>query len=664
MGGATMASTKSLRSWLRSPYGLLTAFLFLTLGPSLGLVWLGWRLLDQDRALENQRIEDRRERAADQVVAALQRAVQASEFDLAQLRAPAPGDDALMVEVKGTEIRVHPDDALLFGPVSSLTQDASSSVYREAEVYEFQQRDYQRAIRALQPLTRSPNRTIRAGALLRIARNQRKAGQLDAALRTYTDLAAYGETAAGGLPAGLVARRARCDVLAGLGRREDLAREAADLYGLLRRSEWRLSQAAYDVHAEEAAAWVGVSRDSEAPALALAEAVAWLAEQDGQKTLDSGRASSVRHDRLVTILWTGGPQGLRALVAGPQYLERKWLSAAAPLADTLRVTVSVHEASPEAAVAARSTSVTGLPWPVAVANRDTKAEFEEFAARRRLLLGALGLLAVVVVAGSYSVARAYGREVAVMRLQSEFVSAVSHEFRTPLTSLRQLSETLIEGRPLADERRAAYYQALDRATNRLQKLVEGLLDFGRMESGAMVYRKQELDPAALVTTVVDEFRREAADPERHVGLEAADGLPLIHADPEPLARAIWNLLDNAEKYSPASTTIHVDVEREGAGIAIRVRDAGPGIPEAEQREILRKFVRGSAADATHIKGTGIGLAMVKHIVDAHGGSLRVESAPGEGSTFSILLPTSRDQRPGARAGSASALLPESPAPGP
>jgi signal transduction histidine kinase len=282
--------------------------------------------------------------------------------------------------------------------------------------------------------------------------------------------------------------------------------------------------------------------------------------------------------------------------------------------------------------------VTGLPWPVVVTNRDTTAELEEFGERRRLLLGALGLLALVVGAGTYSVARAYAREIAVMRLQSEFVSAVSHEFRTPLTSLRQLSETLNAGRPLADERRAAYYQALDRSTNRLQKLVEGLLDFGRMESGAMVYRKQDVDPAALVTTVVDEFRREAGDRERRIELNAAEGLPSIQADSEALARAIWNLLDNAEKYSPAGTTIRVDVEREDDGIAIRVQDRGPGIPEAERRAILRKFVRGSAADATHIKGTGIGLAMVKHIVDAHRGSLRVQSAPGQGSTFSIVLP--------------------------
>src|SRR5512139_421793 len=203
-----MASTRLLRSWFHSPYGLLAAFLVLTLGPSLGLVWLGWRLLDQDRALENQRIEERRERAADQVVASLQRALQVSELDLAQLRTPASGDDALMVEFRGSEVRAYPDGSLLFSPVASVPQDASSSVCREAEIYEFQQRDYEGAIRALRPLTRSPDPAIRAGALLRTARNQRKAGQFDPALRTYTALAAYGETSAGGLPAGLVARRA------------------------------------------------------------------------------------------------------------------------------------------------------------------------------------------------------------------------------------------------------------------------------------------------------------------------------------------------------------------------------------------------------------------------------------------------------------------------
>ena len=633
-----MASTRLPRSRFGPPNGLLAAFLVLTLGPSLGLAWLGWRLLDQDRALENQRIDERRERAADQVVASLQRALQISELDLAQLRAPTVGEDALMVEFKASEVLAYPSGSLVFRPAAAAPQDVLSTVYREAETFEFQHRDFERAISELLPLTRSPDPSARAGALLRIARNQRKAGQFDRALLTYTELATYDKGSADGLPASLVARRARCGVLAGLGRRQDLAKEAADLYTLLSHGQWRLSQAAYDVHAEEAAAWLGVSRDSETPALALAEAVAWLAARENRETLDSGRASSVRRDRLVTMLWSRGPEGLRALVAGPQYLESRWLSPVARLADTLRVTVALKELSPGAAATGRSASATGLPWPILVANRDAKGELEEFAGRRRLLLGALGLLTVVVGAGSYSVARAYAREIAVMRLQSDFVSAVSHEFRTPLTSLRQLSETLNEGRPLTDERRATYYQALDRATNRLEKLVEGLLDFGRMESGAMVYRKQDLDVATLVTSVVDEYRREAADRGYQVTLKASSDIPLIHADQETLGRAIWNLLDNAEKYSPECPTIRVDVEREGAGIAIRVQDHGLGIPEAEQRDILRKFVRGTAADTTGIKGTGIGLAMVKHIVDAHGGSLRLESAPGEGSTFSIVLP--------------------------
>jgi cytochrome c-type biogenesis protein CcmH/NrfG len=193
-----MPSTKSLRSWFRSPYGLLTAFLVLTLGPSLGLVWLGWRLLDQDRALEKQRIDERREQTADQIVASLQRALQTSEVDLAQHRAPASGDDALMVEFGGSEIRAYPDGSLLFSPLASEPHDSSASVYREADTYEFQQRDYERAIRVLQPLTRSANPSIRAGAFLRIARNQRKADRFIATASPFISIAVSIDSAESG----------------------------------------------------------------------------------------------------------------------------------------------------------------------------------------------------------------------------------------------------------------------------------------------------------------------------------------------------------------------------------------------------------------------------------------------------------------------------------
>jgi two-component system phosphate regulon sensor histidine kinase PhoR len=289
----------------------------------------------------------------------------------------------------------------------------------------------------------------------------------------------------------------------------------------------------------------------------------------------------------------------------------------------------------------RIPSATDLPWTILVVYRNVKAEMNEFAGRRNLLLGVFALLAIVIATGTYMVARAIAREFAVMRLQSEFVSAVSHEFRTPLTSLRQLSEVLNEGRPLEEKRLRNYYQVLDRATRRLHKLVEGLLDFGRMEARSMVYRKRDLAPGEFLMSVVNEFQSEAADSGYPIETHMAQDLPGIHADPEALGSAVWNLLDNAVKYSPECRTIRAEVECEGTQVAIRVKDQGLGIPADEHSKIMRKFVRGAAAETMGIKGTGVGLAMVKHVVDAHGGTLRIESVPGKGSTFSILLPAGR-----------------------
>ena len=125
---------------------------------------------------------------------------------------------------------------------------------------------------------------------------------------------------------------------------------------------------------------------------------------------------------------------------------------------------------------------------------------------------------------------------------------------------------------------------------------------------------------------------------RRIELTSDGAAPVVRADREALGRALWNLLDNAVKYSPACPTVWVDLAREGQRVAIRVRDQGLGIPAEEQKEIFRKFVRGAAAKAASVKGTGIGLALVEHIVRAHGGEVRLESQPGQGSTFTILLP--------------------------
>jgi two-component system phosphate regulon sensor histidine kinase PhoR len=234
---------------------------------------------------------------------------------------------------------------------------------------------------------------------------------------------------------------------------------------------------------------------------------------------------------------------------------------------------------------------------------------------------------------------------AVARLQSDFVSAVSHEFRTPLTTLRQFNDLLADDEKLPAEKRRSFHAAQTRATERLHRLVECLLDFGRMEAGRRPYQFQTLDAGALVRDVTEEFRGEVSPQGFSIECGPDDGVYPVRADPEALERALHNLLDNAAKYSGAARGIEVAVGRDGASVSITVRDHGIGIPPAEQKRIFRKFVRGAAARKQGIPGTGIGLAMVSHIAEAHGGSVVVASAPGEGSTFTIALPEcARDAR--------------------
>jgi signal transduction histidine kinase len=167
--------------------------------------------------------------------------------------------------------------------------------------------------------------------------------------------------------------------------------------------------------------------------------------------------------------------------------------------------------------------------------------------------------------------------------------------------------------------------------------VESLLDFGRMEAGARPYRLERLDAGRLVRATVSEFEQETNSKKLVLECAVPDEGPAVNGDREALAQALWNLLDNAVKYSGDSPLVHVEVEA-GNQVAIRVRDRGFGIPPSEKDRIFRKFVRGSGAKVHGVKGTGIGLAMVKHIVDAHGGKVFVASEPGKGSTFTILLP--------------------------
>jgi two-component system phosphate regulon sensor histidine kinase PhoR len=196
------------------------------------------------------------------------------------------------------------------------------------------------------------------------------------------------------------------------------------------------------------------------------------------------------------------------------------------------------------------------------------------------------------------------------------------------------------GEPPAEKRRA-YYQAQARATGRLRRLVETLLDFGRMEAGRQPYRFEPFDAGAFTRDVCEAFGAEAAERGFAVEFRPCDKDLPVMADPEALERALWNLLDNAAKYSGESRRIVVETN-EGGGVArIAVIDSGLGIGPEDLRRIFEKFTRGDSARKHGIKGTGIGLTMVRHIAEAHGGEVTVSSEKGRGSTFEIVLPLKR-----------------------
>jgi signal transduction histidine kinase len=282
---------------------------------------------------------------------------------------------------------------------------------------------------------------------------------------------------------------------------------------------------------------------------------------------------------------------------------------------------------------------SGLPWSLVMTAAESSHVSGQFERRRQLLTAALIAITVFLAGGSYLLWRVVRRELAVAKLQTDFVSAVSHEFRTPLTSLRHISELLEDGDEMSHDRRRVFYTALTRNTERLHRLVESLLDFARMDSGRKPYVLQPVNAGELAAAVVRDFAGEALQQGVTVHLENRDLEALVlNADAAALTRALWNLLDNAVKYSPNGRDIWVTVERKARSIVISVRDEGIGIPHAEKSAIFGKFVRGATATQLGIKGTGLGLAMVSHIVAAHGGRTEMESEERRGSTFRIVLP--------------------------
>lgn len=680
----------SLRARFRSATHLFAVFAVVTTTLAGALVWVSWRLIQQDRELERQRRQDRLGQVLDAAAAGLLRTLSEREQQLAELARASPdalpaamsaaardlSDDSAIVVLDEHRTAVAPAGRILFFPTAAVGPEAGGPVFSPGEAAEYQRHDPDTARDAYASLARSPSAAVRAGALLRLARVYRAMKMPDRALAAYADLARAAEAAApyavagtgreangdatptlGGAPVDLVARHATCQVLAENGRRDALRAAALSLRADLMAGRWRITRGQWAYYVDETRGWLAPADEATfaadggaetAVALSGALAQAWRAGQ----TSPAAAATPARVDhwreggRTWIVVLSRSSGRLVALLAGPREISGRWLGRHQALAGA-GIALGMSDAAGAAVVpfpAGATTQVarpgveTGLPWTLhAVAIGPLPAA----AAPRTLLVAGIGALALLLAAGAFFIGRAITRELEVARMQSDFVAAVSHEFRTPLASVCHLSEMLVDGRVADEEKRERLYRTLQRESERLRRLVEGLLDFARMDAGGRQYRLERVETTPFLRALGEEFAVDAATQDARVQIDVPSDLPATQADREALGRAIWNLMDNAVKYSPNKPRVRVTARAAVAGVEVSVSDEGLGISADEHARIFQKFARGSAAATSGVKGTGLGLSMVRHIVEAHGGTIRVDSRPGEGSTFTISLPASQ-----------------------
>ncbi len=232
----------------------------------------------------------------------------------------------------------------------------------------------------------------------------------------------------------------------------------------------------------------------------------------------------------------------------------------------------------------------------------------------------------------------YRRERFLSKMKTDFVANVSHELKTPLALIRLFGETLSLDRVPDDARRREYYEIITRESERLTHLINNVLDFASIEANRKSYDLVPTDIGRVVADTVKTYQFHLEEKSFRLETEIAGDLPSCLADADAVAQALINLINNAVKYSTDRKEITVRVRSDGGWVRIEVSDRGVGIPPEDLRRIFEDFYRSKAARSLARRGTGLGLAVVQHIMRSHGGRVEVRSEPGEGSTFTLALP--------------------------
>jgi signal transduction histidine kinase len=265
---------------------------------------------------------------------------------------------------------------------------------------------------------------------------------------------------------------------------------------------------------------------------------------------------------------------------------------------------------------------------------------------KSVLVLLIGMLLLVIGVGSWLIVADLNRQLTLARQKTDFVSNVSHELKTPLTSIRMFSELLAEGRVTEPEKRQSYLNIITAEASRLTRLINNVLDFSRMERGEKKYFFQKCELKGLVLETVETYRPHLEANGFQIQSALPDSEIMVNGDRDALAQVVVNLLSNAEKYSNGQNEITVEIERLSDPLPyaeVRIKDRGPGVPRGCEEKIFEQFYRAHDSLSSGIQGSGLGLTLARQIARSHGGDVIYRTQEGGGSCFIVRLPLINSQ---------------------
>ncbi len=584
-----------------------------------------------------------------------------------------------------------PDGHREAGP-SPFADLGNSAEIQNAQRLEFRGKNYPRALAAYrQALERATDPRLAGMILNAVARVQRKSGFLKEAVLTYENIVREhgGVVISGGMPLGPSASLEICLLSREL---EDFAKSlqtSVGLYKSLLRRDWNLERAEFDFFVQRVRSHIEAFFSGPPPGLDLQpfrgefqDLVAGEADQrkrtERMIVFEQGAAPALEAKTAAGPEASNSPFARLALDIGnlPYIVSIERLAARAGNAsdrawgiiidterfreDVLRPALLDHFPSGEMSWAVKGrdgsvilTSENPPAGPMTYRTNfasntpDWSLEFHQppprliktfLLSRRGLYSFVFLLIAGILIFGLVLTIRSVSQELELARMKSDFVSTVSHEFKSPLTSIRQLTEMLQSGRVPSEDRRQKYYDVLLEQSERLALLTDNILSLAKIEEGRAEFTFETTDISVLLTEVVTSIQERVRHEGFDIGLDVEESLPLLAVDRTALSQAVTNLVDNAIKYSGDSRKISVSASFEEQAVAIAVQDFGIGINTEDIPRVFERFYRGGDELTRTVKGSGLGLTLVKEIVEAHRGKVHIASKPGKGSVFSIRLP--------------------------